>query len=104
MSTFPLGSNVVRFPGPRGRPSAARDQRALLDTVYTQGVMVVAAADRDTKTMASQLQVFGFLNIAEVSQDGSARRLKASESASTSTERPWRLTRPSFDMLTPLAG
>ena len=59
-------SNVVRFPGPRSRQSADTQQKGLLDTVYTSGFLVVAAEDRETKTMAARLQIFGFLNVAEV--------------------------------------
>lgn len=97
-------SNVVRFPGPRAARFDGRDQKGLLDTVYTNGAFVVSAADRDTKAIAARLQVFGFLNIAELGADGSARRLRPSETATTSTNRPWRLSRPSFDELPPLAG
>ena len=97
-------TNVVRFPGPRSAPSDNRSQRGLLDTVYTSGALVVAADDHGTKQMAARLQVFGFLNIAEVSMDGSARRLRPSEASDLSTSRPWRLSRPSFDELAPQAG
>lgn len=97
-------ANVVRFPGPRAVASQNRDQKGLLDTVYTSGAFVIAADDRETKMMASRLQVFGFLNIAEVRMDGSIRSLRPSEAASTSLTRPWRLSRPSFDELPPLAG
>lgn len=97
-------TNVVRFPGPRATASPNRDQKGLLDTVYTNGAFVVAAEDRETKLMASRLQVFGFLNIAEISMDGSIRTLRPSESAALSLVRPWRLSRPSFDELPPLAG
>ena len=97
-------TNVVRFPGPRATSSAATDQKGLLDIVYTSGSFVVAADDRETKSMASRLQVFGFLNIAEVSMDGSVRPLRPSEAAKASLIRPWRLSRPSFDELPPLAG
>lgn len=97
-------TNVIRFPGPRAVPSERRDQRGLLDTVYTTGAIVVAADDRETKALASRLQVFGFLNVAEIERDGSARKLRPSEVAKLSTERPWRLSRPSFDELPPMAG
>jgi hypothetical protein len=92
-----LAANVVRFPGSRTAASAERDQKGLLDTIYTNGALVVAAGDRETKAMAARLQVFGFLNIAEISMDGSARRLRPSETMEISTERPWRLSRPSWD-------
>ncbi|MBV9077997.1 MAG: hypothetical protein JO048_10990 [Methylobacteriaceae bacterium] len=97
-------TNVVRFPGPRAARQDGRDQKSLLDTVYTNGAFVVAADDRETKAIAARLQVFGFLNIGEISMDGSVRPLKASETSATSTARPWRLSRPSFDELPPLAG
>jgi hypothetical protein len=99
-----LATNVVRFPGPRAAQSQNRDQKGLLDTVYTSGSFVIAAEDRDTKLMASRLQVFGFLNISEIMMDGSIRTLRPSESAKAEQIRPWRLSRPSFDELPPLAG
>jgi hypothetical protein len=92
-----LATNVVRFPGTRGAQSGERDQKSLLDTIYNNGVMVIAADDRDTKAMAARLQVFGFLNVAEVSMDGSVRRLRPSETMEISCARPWRLSRPSWD-------
>ena len=99
-----LATNVVRFPGPRAVQSQNRDQKGLLDTVYTSGSFVIAAEDKDTKLMASRLQVFGFLNIAEIMMDGSIRTLRPSESAKAGLVRPWRLSRPSFDELPPMAG
>jgi hypothetical protein len=92
-----LASNVVRFPGMRGPGAGERDQKSLLDTIYTNGALVIAADDNATKSMAARLQVFGFLNIAEISMDGSARRLRPSETMEISTARPWRLSRPSWD-------
>jgi hypothetical protein len=97
-------TNVVRFPGPRAVASQSRDQKGLLDTVYTNGSFVVAADDRETKMIASRLQIFGFLNIAEVRMDGSINALRPSEAAKASLTRPWRLSRPSFDELPPMAG
>jgi hypothetical protein len=97
-------SNVVRFPGPRATQTANRDQKGLLDTVYTNGSLVIAADDRETKMIASRLQIFGFLNIAEVRMDGSVRSLRPSEAATASLTRPWRLSRPSFDEIPPIAG
>lgn len=99
-----VSTNVIRFPGPKSQRHENRDGRGLLDTVYTSGALVVAADDRETKALASRLQVFGFLNIAEVSADGSIRRLRPSEVSGLPTARPWRLSRPSFDDLPPLAG
>ncbi len=92
-----LAPNVVRFPGMRGAGAGERDQKSLLDTIYTNGAIVIAANDRETKAMAARLQVFGFLNIAEISMDGSARRLRPSETMEVSSARPWRLSRPSWD-------
>ncbi|MGA0596658.1 hypothetical protein [Enterovirga sp. CN4-39] len=97
-------TNVVRFPGPRAARSENRDQKGLLDTVYTNGSFVIAAEDRETKMIASRLQIFGFLNIAEIRMDGSVRALRPSEAATTSLARPWRLSRPSFDELPPAAS
>lgn len=105
-SSAAVATNVIRFPGPKASPQSAgkSDQRGLLDTVYTSGQIVVAADDRETKALASRLQVFGFLNVAEIETDGSARKLRPSEVSRLSTARPWRLSRPSFDELPPLAG
>lgn len=97
-------ANVIRFPGPKVGRSDGGEQRGLLDTVYTSGALVVAADDRETKALACRLQVFGFLNVAEINIDGSARKLRPSEVSRLSTARPWRLSRPSFDELPPLAG
>jgi hypothetical protein len=99
-----LAPNIVRFPGAKTAGSAERDQKSLLDTIYTNGSLVVAADDRDTKAMAARLQVFGFLNIAEISMDGSARRLRPSETMDVSSARPWRLSRPSWDAAAPKAS
>ncbi len=96
-------ANVVRFPGPRAA-SGSHDQKGLLDLIYTSGSFVVAADDRETKSLASRLQVFGFINVAEISMDGSARQLRPSEAAKASLSRPWRLSRPVWDDLPPLAG
>lgn len=103
-SAAATSTNVIRFPGPRMVKSSNSEQKGLLDTVYTNGALMVAADDRETKALASRLQVFGFLNIAEITSDGSARKLRPSEVSRLSTARPWRLSRPSFDELTPRAG
>lgn len=102
--TSAVADNVVRFPGPRATKSSPGDQKGLLDLVYTSGSFVVAADDRETKSLASRLQVFGFINVAEISMDGSARALRPSEAAKASLARPWRLSRPVWDDLPPLAG
>ena len=48
-----LASNVVRFPGPRAASSPSRDQRGLLDTVYTSGVLLVAKSPACDRACAS---------------------------------------------------
>ncbi|SDN09512.1 hypothetical protein SAMN05216360_105363 [Methylobacterium phyllostachyos] len=96
-------SNVVPFrrPLPAQAPSErdARDrrrseQRSLLDAVYATGSMVLAAEDRATKLTASRLQVYGFLAIEEMREDGTMRRLRPSEAIRARGERPWRLSKP----------
>lgn len=95
-TSYQAATNVVRFPGARGRPCAQRDQKGLMDTVYTMGSLCVSAEDRETKSMAARLQVFGFLLIDELQPDGTARRLKASETMHASATRPWRISKPSL--------
>jgi hypothetical protein len=75
---------------------ARRDQRSLMDTVYEAGHLPVAATDRDTKLVAARLQVYGFLVIEEVEEDGRLRRLRPSEAVRAECERPWRLSRSSY--------
>ncbi|WP_375464401.1 hypothetical protein [uncultured Methylobacterium sp.] len=77
-----------------GQAQRRTDQRALMDAVYAVGSLAVAAGDRDTKLVASRLQVYGFLTIEEVQPDGSARRLRPSEAIRSRGERPWRLSKP----------
>lgn len=90
-------SNVIRFPGPRSSShrSQAHDQRSLMDAVYSAGSLPVAADDRITKMMATRLNIFGFIVIDEVQADGTVRRLRPSEAVQASTERPWRVSKPS---------
>ena len=88
-------SNVIRFPGPRSRPFSRRDQRSLMDAVYTAGSLPIAAEDRDTKVMATRLTIFGFVVIDEIQRDGTARRLRPSEAVHASTAHPWRVSKPS---------
>jgi hypothetical protein len=88
-------SNLVRFPGPRSAPSARRDQRSLLEAVYTAGSLPIAAADRATQAMATRLTIFGFVVLDEVQADGTARRLRPSEAIHASVAHPWRVSRPS---------
>ena len=96
-------SNVVPFrrplpaqpPGEReARDRRRSEQRSLLDAVYATGSMVLAAEDRATKLTASRLQVYGFLAIEEVREDGTMRRLRPSEAIRARGERPWRLSKP----------
>ena len=72
------------------------DQRALMDAVYATGTLAVAAGDRDTKLIASRLQVYGFLIVEEVAETGEARRLRPSEAIRAATERPWRVSKASY--------
>lgn len=89
------GRNASFRTGAReGQAQRRSDQRALMDAVYATGALAVAAGDRDTKLVASRLQVYGFLTIEEVQADGSARRLRPSEAIRARAERPWRLSRP----------
>ncbi|MEL6059681.1 MULTISPECIES: hypothetical protein [unclassified Methylobacterium] len=96
-------SNVVPFrrplptqaPGERdARDRRRSEQRSLLDAVYATGSMILAAEDRATKLTASRLQVYGFLAIEEVREDGTMRRLRPSEAIRARGERPWRLSKP----------
>jgi len=96
-------SNVVPFrrplptqaPGERdARDRRRSEQRSLLDAVYATGSMVLAAEDRATKLTASRLQVYGFLAIEEMREDGTMRRLRPSEAIRARGERPWRLSKP----------
>ena len=100
--------NVVPFRrlGSRGQapaqaPASAlaarrTDQRALMDAVYATGTLAVAAGDRDTKLIASRLQVYGFLVVEEVAETGEVRRLRPSEAIRAATERPWRVSKATY--------
>ncbi|GJE17070.1 hypothetical protein [Methylobacterium marchantiae] len=101
--------NVVPFRRPgRSQPQAqapivspslaARrvDQRALMDAVYASGTLPVAAGDRETKLIAARLQVYGFLIIEEVPEEGAFRRLRPSEAIRAQVERPWRLSKAAY--------
>ena len=96
-------SNVVPFrrPVPAQAPSERdsrnrrrSEQRSLLDAVYATGSLIVAAEDRVLTLTASRLQVYGFLAIEEMGEDGTARRLRPSEAIRARAERPWRLSKP----------
>jgi hypothetical protein len=88
-------TNVIRFPGARSSASPRRDQKSLMDAVYTAGSLPIAADDRATKVMATRLTIFGFAVIDEVQPDGTVRRLRPSEAIHASTLRPWRISKPS---------
>jgi hypothetical protein len=96
-------SNVVPFRRPAPLAAAGErdarnrrrsEQRSLMDAVYATGSMIVAAEDRTTKLTASRLQVYGFLAVEEVNEDGTMRRLRPSEAIRARSERPWRLSKP----------
>ncbi len=104
--------NVVPFRRPANTPAAVlgdgvragqirrrSEQRSLMDAVYAGGSLLVAAEDRETKVTASRLQVYGFLGIEEVLEDGTRRRLRPSESVRAKGDRPWRLSKPAFGAL-----
>ena len=79
-----------------GQAQRRSEQRALMDAVYAAGSLALAAGDRETKLVASRLQVYGFLCIEEVHEDGTMRRLRPSEAIRARSERPWRLSRPAY--------
>ena len=89
-----------RFLGEDGaRESQIRrrsEQRSLMDAVYAGGSLAVAAGDRETKLTASRLQVYGFLTIEEMGEDGAFRRLRPSEAVRARPDRPWRLSKPAL--------
>jgi hypothetical protein len=87
-------ANVIRFPGARSSASPRRDQRSLMDAVYTAGSLPIPAEDRAMKVMATRLTIFGFVVIDEIQADGTARRLRPSEAIHASTARPWRISKP----------
>ena len=93
------GHNVVPFRSVRKAISPRRDQKGLMEAVYSAGSLPVQAGDRETKVMAARLQVFGFVVIDEIKPDGSLRRLRPSESIEGATGRPWRVSKPSFSGL-----
>lgn len=72
------------------------EQRSLMDAVYATGSMIVAAEERAIKLTASRLQVYGFLTIDEVGENGAMRRLRPSEAIRARAERPWRLSKPAL--------
>ena len=108
MRSVASADNVVPFRRPAGlaqgrsgfecqvRNRARADQRNLMDLVYATGTFILAADDRETKLIASRLQVYGFLTIEEVGTDGTLRRLRPSEAIRARSERPWRLSKASY--------
>jgi hypothetical protein len=91
------GSAISGYGGEAGPRSRSRaDQRSLMDAVYATGSLQVAAGDRDTKLIASRLQVYGFLTIEELDENGALRRLRPSEAIRARSERPWRLSKASY--------
>ncbi|MCJ2033138.1 hypothetical protein [Methylobacterium sp. J-068] len=81
----------------RGGIAARRsEQRALMDAVYATGSLTVAAGDRETKLIASRLQVYGFLLVEEIGADATPRRLRPSEAIRARTDCPWRLSKASY--------
>lgn len=94
---FRRAETGLRQPGVRdGQIRRRSEQRSLMDAVYAGGSLAVAAADRDTKLTASRLQVYGFLTIEEMDEDGGFRRLRPSEAVRARPDRPWRLSKPAF--------
>ncbi|MCJ2047013.1 hypothetical protein MKK58_21095 [Methylobacterium sp. J-078] len=88
----------------RGSVAARRsEQRALMDAVYATGSLAVAAGDRETKLIASRLQVYGFLLVEEIGADGTPRRLRPSEAIRARTDFPWRLSKARYGASTGLA-
>jgi hypothetical protein len=88
--------NVVPFRGARRTASPRRDQKSLMEAVYTAGSLPVQADDGETKLMASRLQIFGFVVIEQIEADGTLRRLKPSEAVEAKLARPWRISKPSI--------
>jgi hypothetical protein len=91
--------NIVPFRSARRASSPRRDQKGLMEAVYTAGSLPIQPDDRESKVMAARLQVFGFVNVDEIQPDGTTRRLRPSEAIEASTSRPWRVSKPSFSGL-----
>ncbi len=89
-----IASGFGAVEAPRSRARA--DQRSLMDAVYATGSLRVPAGDRETKLIASRLQVYGFLTIEEMGEDGALRRLRPSEAIRARSERPWRLSKAGY--------
>jgi hypothetical protein len=87
-------TNVVAFQRTRPQSHSRRDQKHLMEAVYSAGSLPVMAEDRETKAMAARLQLYGFVVIEEIQTDGTARRLRSSQAVEASPERPWRVSKP----------
>ncbi len=94
MSSF--AANVVPFRSAKRPGAARRDQKGLMEAVYTAGSLPISAEDCDAKLMAARLQIFGFVVIDQIEADGTARRLRPSEAMRAELSRPWRVSKPSF--------
>jgi hypothetical protein len=93
---MPAQVNIVPFRSAHRPGSARRDQKGLMEAVYTAGSLPIRPDDRETKLLAARLQVFGFIDVDEIQPDGTPRRLRPSESIGAQTDRPWRVSKPSF--------
>jgi hypothetical protein len=93
-------TNIVPFRSARRQASPRRDQKGLMEAIYTAGSLPLQAGDRESKVLAARLQVFGFVVIDEIQPDGTLRRMRPSETIEVSTGRPWRVSKPSFSGLT----
>lgn len=93
------GSSAVLIPFPVRRAPLPALERArqlekrLMDAVFASGALEIAADDVATKRLAARLQILGFVDIAEIGEDGDPRRLRPSEAIDAEPGRPWRLTR-----------
>jgi hypothetical protein len=95
MAAF-ASTNIVPFRSARRQTSTRRDQKGLMEAVYTAGSLPLQAGDRESKVMAARLQVFGFVVIDEIQSDGTLRRIRPSEAIEARTNRPWQVSKPSF--------
>jgi hypothetical protein len=89
-------TNVVAFQRTRPQSHSRRDQKHLMEAVYSAGSLPIVAGDVETKAMAARLQLYGFVVIEEILANGTARRLRSSQAVAASPERPWRVSKPSF--------
>jgi hypothetical protein len=89
-------TNVVAFRQTRPQSFSRRDQKHLMEAVYSAGSLPVVADDRETKAMAARLQLYGFVVIDEIQADGTTRRLRSSQAIEASPARPWRVSKPSL--------